>query len=173
MRWTKSSCKPVWPSINMLLPRRHVRCVRGGAHQHKNMTIVDRCGEPGQQLAAASKLAAGNTAQIPHTHIHTRAHTHTVLQQKWALLQAVAKRWRMQPGGSGVDETGPIDSTVSPRRPCKARHLANEYSSQFNRGYCKLTCSLSTTCIISEIKELRPNVRCMRRGDCGSGDALH
>lgn len=50
----------------------------GGPHEHRNMTMVDRCGALKQQLAAASKLAAGTHCTC-HT-LHAAAEV-GVLQQ--------------------------------------------------------------------------------------------
>lgn len=81
-------------------------CSRGQTHAHKNMTMVDRCGE----LGSGSQL---DTLHKCHTHTHM--HTRCCESQEWAFSQAVAKQWRMQPSGSESDETGPVESIVSPR----------------------------------------------------------
>lgn len=104
--------------IKMLLPSPSCSlCSRGQTHAHNNMTMVDRCGE----LGSSSQLDT-----MHNCHTHTHMHTPCCESQEWAFSQAVAKRWRMQPGGSESDETGPVDSIVSPRRPCEASHLALE-----------------------------------------------
>lgn len=50
-----------------------------GTHEHRYMTMVDRCGALDQQLAAA--LASSQLGRTAHA-------THSTLQQKWAFCSS-------------------------------------------------------------------------------------
>lgn len=88
----------VWlVGINTILPRRHVRCGRRGTHEHRNMTMADRCGELGQQLAEAI-----GSSQCMHCTCHTlHAAAEVSVLQQWRNNGVCTRAVLEGRGGSG------------------------------------------------------------------------
>lgn len=162
MRWMKGSCRSgSQVSTRYCLAVMFAVGARG-THEHRNMTMADRCGELGQQLAEA--IASSQWMRCTCHTLHAAAEV-SVCSCGETMVHARGRSWR--------DEAGPVDSNVLPRRPCEARRRAIEdLDSLLVKLGGWLVC-YRPPCTAAGCQKLRPNVQCTRRpGDCGSAEAL-